>query len=131
MKILVAYHDRPVARAALALARDHAEIFGAKVFVVTSMEGGDEETVEDIKKAEAALKDAEAFLAEKGLACETHQVVHGQSPGEDIIWFARDNNVDLIFVGIEKKSRAQKLLLGSTAQYVILKAPCPVTTVKP
>ncbi len=38
--------------------------------------------------------------------------------------------LDQIFVGIEKKSRTRKLLLGSTAQYIILKASCPVITVK-
>jgi nucleotide-binding universal stress UspA family protein len=53
------------------------------------------------------------------------------SPGEDIVKFAEDNAIDFIFVGIEKKSRAQKILLGSTAQYIILKAGCPVVTVKP
>jgi nucleotide-binding universal stress UspA family protein len=31
---------------------------------------------------------------------------------------------------VEKRSKAQKILLGSTAQYIILKAPCPVLTVK-
>jgi nucleotide-binding universal stress UspA family protein len=35
-----------------------------------------------------------------------------------------------MFVGIEKRSRTQKLLLGSTAQFIILKAKCPVVTVK-
>ena len=130
MKILVAFHDTEVSRAALQLAREHARIFNAKVFIITSMEGGDEETAEDIKKAEAALQKAAQFMAEENVECETHQVVHGKSPGEDIVWFAQDNQIDLIFVGIEKKSKAQKLLLGSTAQYVILKSPCPVTTVK-
>jgi nucleotide-binding universal stress UspA family protein len=35
-----------------------------------------------------------------------------------------------MFVGIEKKSKTRKMLLGSTAQYVILKSPCPVVTAK-
>jgi nucleotide-binding universal stress UspA family protein len=69
-------------------------------------------------------------MEDKGLECEIHQIVHGRSPGEDIVWFARDNAIDLIYVGVQKKSKAQKILLGSNAQYVILKAPCPVTTVK-
>jgi nucleotide-binding universal stress UspA family protein len=52
------------------------------------------------------------------------------TPGEDLVRFAVENDIDLIFVGIKKKSKAQKIILGSTAQYIILKAPCPVTTVK-
>ncbi len=130
MNILIAYNDTPVSREALKLARDHAQTFNAKVFIITSMEGGENETLEDIKKAEKGLEDARAFMEEKGIECDTQQVVQGRSPGEDIIWYARENDIDLIFVGVEKKSKAQKLILGSTAQFVILKAPCPVTTVK-
>ena len=35
-----------------------------------------------------------------------------------------------IIVGIVQKSKVGKLLFGSTAQYVILNASCPVVTVK-
>ena len=44
--------------------------------------------------------------------------------------FVMENEIDHLFVGIEKKSKTQKIFLGSTAQYVILNAPCPVITVK-
>jgi CheY-like chemotaxis protein len=54
----------------------------------------------------------------------------GLSAGEDLVKFAQENDIDQIFLGIRKKSRAQKAILGSTARHVILKAPCPVTTVK-
>ena len=57
-------------------------------------------------------------------------MVRGLSPSEDLVQFAKDNDIDQIFVGIEKKTRTRKILLGSTAQYVILKAPCPVISVK-
>jgi nucleotide-binding universal stress UspA family protein len=130
MRILVCYNESDAARKALFLARDHAEVFKAKVFIMTSMEGGDKETTREIRRVEENLEKAKKFMEERDLDCEIHQVVHGQSPGEDIVWYAGDNNIDLIFVGIQKKSKAQKILLGSNAQYVILKAPCPVTTVK-
>jgi nucleotide-binding universal stress UspA family protein len=38
--------------------------------------------------------------------------------------------VDEIYVGARKRSKAGKFLLGSTTQYVVLHAPCPVVTVK-
>jgi nucleotide-binding universal stress UspA family protein len=57
-------------------------------------------------------------------------LARGSSPGEDLVYFAEENNIDQLFVGVEKKSKTQKMLLGSTAQYVILNAPCPVTAVK-
>ena len=55
---------------------------------------------------------------------------HSPGPGDDIVRFAEENAINQLYVGIEKKSRTRKLFLGSTAQYVILKAPCPVITVK-
>jgi nucleotide-binding universal stress UspA family protein len=130
MKILVAYNGSQVSKSALALARDFAGIFNAKVLVMTSMGGGTTEKLEEIKKAEADLLDAEKFLTEEKIECETHQLARGLAPGEDIVEFAKENEVDQLFVGIEKKSKTQKMLLGSTAQFVILKAHCPVITVK-
>ena len=130
MKFLVGYNGSKSAQAALALARDFAKVFQATVYVVASMEGGSSEKIEDIAKARADLEYADNFLKQENIDCEVREMVRGLSPGEDLIKFARDNDIDQIFVGIEKKTRTRKILLGSTAQYVILKAPCPVISVK-
>jgi nucleotide-binding universal stress UspA family protein len=130
MKFLVGYNGSVEAKAALQLARDFAKIFDARVFVLASMEGGAGEKIEDINQAEENLREAEEFLEEQGVECETHQLARGFTPGEDLVKFAEENQIDQIYVGIEKKSKTSKLLLGSTAQYVILKARCPVITVK-
>jgi nucleotide-binding universal stress UspA family protein len=50
--------------------------------------------------------------------------------GEQLVKFAEDEKIDQIFLGIIKKSKVGKFLFGSTAQYVILNAPCPVVTVQ-
>ncbi len=97
---------------------------------MSSMEGGAGEKVEDINQAEQNLREAKDFFEEQGVECETHQMARGLTPGEDLVRFAEENQIDQIFVGIEKKSRTSKLILGSTAQFVILKAPCPVITTK-
>lgn len=129
MKFLVGYNGSDMAKAALSLARVHAQHFGAEVFVVTSMGGGTSEKPEDIRKAELELAFAEQFLKEQGIRCEIHQLARGMSPGEDLVRFANEKDIDQIFVGVEKKSKTQKIILGSTAQYIILKAPCPVVSV--
>jgi len=130
MKFLVGFDGGPSSKRALALAREQAEQSDALVFVTTSMEGGAKEELKDIEEVEERLQWARDFLMEEKIQCETIQLARGLSPGEDIVKFAEDNGVDMIFLGIEKKSRARKILLGSTAQYIILKGPCPVTTTK-
>jgi nucleotide-binding universal stress UspA family protein len=130
MRFLVGYTGTTVAKEALALAREHALVFKAHVIIVTSMEGGSGEKPEQISQVAGDLREAEQFMKDRGVSCESHQLVRGLSPGEDLVLFAREQDIDLMFVGIRKKSRTQKLILGSTAQFIILKAPCPVVTVK-
>jgi nucleotide-binding universal stress UspA family protein len=52
------------------------------------------------------------------------------APGEDLVQFAKDNAVDEMVVGVKRRSKVGKILMGSTAQFVVLQAPCPVVTVK-
>ena len=130
MKILVAYNGSDAAKSALQLAKEHAKVFGAMVYIITSMGGGKREKAEEIAKAKADLEYAQKVLAEESIQCEGYDSVRGLSPGEDLVRFAEENQIDHIYVGVEKRSRTQKILLGSTAQYIILKAPCPVTTTK-
>ncbi|WP_299983996.1 response regulator [Desulfobacula sp.] len=75
------------------------------------------------------MKFAKRLLETSGLECAVQQSVRGFSPGENLVRFANENDIDHIFLGIKKKFRAQKAILESTVRYVILKAPCPVTTV--
>ena len=130
MKFLVGYDGTESAQRALALAGEQAKPFDALVYVVTSMGGGEKENLEEIKKAEDDLEKAKDLLVKEHIQCETIQLARGLSPGEDLVKFAEDNSIDIIFLGIKKKSRTRKILLGSTAQFIILKGPCPVTTTK-
>ncbi len=130
MNILVGYDGGEEGRLALALARDTAVFHKAFVHVITSMEGGSAEKQADIQKAEQGLAFAKTLLENSNIPCDCQQSVRGMSAGEDLVKFAEENDINHIFLGIRKKSRAQKAILGSTARYVILKAPCPVTTVK-
>ncbi|HDI60366.1 MAG TPA: universal stress protein [Desulfobacteraceae bacterium] len=130
MRILVGYNGSVESKAAVRLAGELAGPLGARVEVMTSMEGGPRERPEDIAAAEAHLKEASEIMAGRGVTCEVFQSVRGLSPGEDLVDYAKEKAVDLIVVGVEKRSKTQKILLGSTAQYIILKAPCPVLTVK-
>jgi nucleotide-binding universal stress UspA family protein len=52
-----------------------------------------------------------------------------QEAGEKLVDFARTEKADQMFIGIQKKSKVGKLIFGSTAQYIILNAPCPVVSI--
>ena len=130
MKFLVAYNGTDESKLALDLAKKHAKVFNAGVLVVSSSEGGKRERPEDISRIKLELDNIQKVLEGEGIDCEVNQLARGLSPGEDLILFAEENDVDQIYVGIRKKSRTSKLILGSTAQYIILKAKCPVTSVK-
>ncbi len=130
MKILVGYDGSNAARDAMALAVKHAKAFGATIHVVRSMEGGSHEDAEAIRQAQHDLDYARKFFEDAGVACESHLLVRGLSPGEDLVRFAEDNGVEEIVVGVRRRSRVGKVLFGSASQYAILEAPCPVVTVK-
>ena len=130
MKLLVSYSGTKESEAALKIARKHAKIFDAKLVVVSSSEGGKGEKPEEINKIKQDLESLQKDISEDGIECEVEQLARGLTPGEDIVLFAEENDIEQIYVGIPKKSRTSKLILGSTAQYIILKANCPVTSVK-
>lgn len=130
MQFLVAYDGSPQANEALKLAKKNALALNAKVFVVTSLFGGKETTSRDIEQAEDGLDYAKKLLNESGIEVETHLLIHGRSPGEDLVEFAKEKEIDQIFVGVRKVSQVGKMLFGSTARHLILNAPCPVVSVK-
>ena len=73
---------------------------------------------------------AKEFLSDSKAPYETHALVTNMSPGEEIVEFAERNDVGEIVIGIRKRSKVGKLVFGSTAQFVILNAHCPVVSIR-
>ncbi|MDZ7579200.1 MAG: universal stress protein [Deltaproteobacteria bacterium] len=115
---------------ALNTAKKYAAALAAQVHIVTSMVKGTEDDQEEIFQAERGLEYAKSVFSMEKMACETHLLIRGLSPGEDLVRFAEENDVDLAVVGVKRRSKVGKLLMGSTAQFVIIKAPCPVLSIK-
>jgi nucleotide-binding universal stress UspA family protein len=130
MKILVGYDGTNSAKEALSLAKSHAKALGASIDVVTSMQKGTESERKEIEQAERGLDYAKSMLEQAGISCNTHLLIRGLSAGEDLVEFANENQIGEIIVGVKRRSKVGKLLMGSTAQYIILQAACPVVTVK-
>jgi len=130
MKILIGYDGSNSAKDALKLAKDRAKTFNATVDVITSMVEAKNNQYDDVRQAELGLEYAKALLEENNIKCETHLLIRGHSPGEDLVKFTEDNQINEIVVGVRRRTKVGKLLMGSTAQYVILNASCPVVTIK-
>jgi nucleotide-binding universal stress UspA family protein len=130
MKIVVGYDGSDAANEALNVAKKHARAFDGRIYVITSLVGGTEESAEEIIKVRSQLENAVKSIQKEGIPCEEHLLIRGMEPGEDIVQFAEDHQADEIIIGVIKKSKVQKFLLGSNAQYVILHSPCVVIAVK-
>jgi nucleotide-binding universal stress UspA family protein len=58
------------------------------------------------------------------------EVVRRGKPFLEIINYARDNHVDLIVLGTHGRTALRQVLMGSVADKVVRKSPCPVLTVR-
>ena len=130
MKILVGYDGTNAAKEAIALAENHAQVFGATIILAYSMVGGPEVPRRDFEIAENSLEHEKNVLIDKNASCQTIMSVRGLEAGEDLVQLAGEHRVDEVIVGVRRRSKVGKIIFGSTAQYVVLNAPCPVVTVK-
>ena len=130
MKILVGYDGSNVSREAVSLAEQHARTFKAEIIIAQSMVGGPEVPRKDFETAEKNIEQQKNRLLDKNIPCEALLSVRGLQAGEDLIQIAEEHKVDEIIIGVRRRSKVGKLLFGSTAQYVILNASCPVVSVK-
>ena len=131
MKFMICYDGSEAAKSALQLAQKHAKSSDAKLEVVNAITRELPLKHAFIKEKEEDLqKEVLELVGDGDVPYETLVLVTSLTPGEQLIKFAEDEQVEQIYIGIIKKSKVDKLIFGSTAQYVILHAPCPVVTVK-
>ena len=131
MKILVGYDGSKAAMDALKVAQKHARAMAAKLEVVYAITRFDPKNYLEVQKAEEDLEQGvkDIFNGEN-LSYKTHLLLNDLSPGDQLVEFAERNSVDEIIIGVRRRSKVGKLIIGSTAQHVILNAPCPVVTAK-
>ena len=130
MKIQVCYRGKEAENDILELAVKHAKAFEGTVLLVTSMRGGEEVELKEFTRAEAKLENAKEFFEQQGVKIEIKLLERGLSAGEDLVNFSKESMVDEIIIGVRKRSKVGKFVFGSTAQFVILEASCPVISVK-
>lgn len=65
-------------------------------------------------------------LRQQGYTVSVHVGLVVVAAATDLVRAAADRDADLLVIGLAKRSRVGKALLGSDAQRVLLAAPCPV-----
>ena len=131
MNILVGYDGSNSAGEALKLAVRHAKAFSARLEVVTCVQRSQALDHQGVQIAEKKLADqVQSFFPDDDVPFEANVLISSLSPGENLVWYSQTKSVDAIFIGLKRRSKVGKLVFGSTAQYVILNASCPVVTTK-
>lgn len=74
---------------------------------------------------------AERVVALAGQGVSARAVVTVGVPWEEIIRVAAQEGAEMIVMGTQGRTGLDRLLLGSVAERVIRRAPCPVLTVRP
>ncbi|MFC0625650.1 universal stress protein [Kribbella deserti] len=128
MKILVGYVPTPEGEAALEAAAAEAVRRSATIVLVNTSRG--DAYVDDRYANQAELDTAEANLRERGLEVTIRHGVGGGDVATELLNAAVEENVDLIIIGLRRRTPVGKLILGSTAQRILLESPIPVLAVK-
>ena len=101
-----------------------AHAWAAEVYVSSMPQLRDEIEKESRQRLETLLgaEDRQRFRAEIALLAG--------NPFLEIIRYAKAHNVDLIVMGTHGRGPIAHMLLGSVAEKVVRKSPCPVLTVR-
>ena len=126
-RILAATDFSAPSDAALAQARRLADSTGASLHVLHVVDNMFMRVVlADPRDYEtAALRQMQDRVSDAVLAVE-----RSDEPADEIVSYARIHDIDLIVMGTHGRGRMAHLLLGSVAEKVTRKAPCPVLTMR-
>jgi nucleotide-binding universal stress UspA family protein len=128
---MVAYDGSEASKEALSLAKAHAKAFNDEIEVVRAEERSAELDYSNIHKLEQKLEnEINTLMNGENIPFKTTLLVSSSTAGEEIVRHLAVKNSKEICLGVRRRSKVGKLLFGSTAQYVILSAPCPVVTTK-
>jgi nucleotide-binding universal stress UspA family protein len=128
MSVVVGYVPRGEGEAALAHAVTEARSRQVRLVVVNTSRG--DALVDERFADEKQLTELERRLADSGVDHQVVQTIRGREAAEEILAAAHEHRADLVVIGLRHRSPVGKLLMGSTAQKVLLEAACPVLAVK-
>jgi nucleotide-binding universal stress UspA family protein len=128
MTIVVGYVPTPEGEAALAQAGEEARLRAETLVVVSSTRG--ESGVGPVYPQTSTLMRLVADLKADGVEVEVEHRERSTDAADEILSVADAVKASLVVVGLKKRSAVGKLVLGSTAQTVMLGARCSVLGVR-
>jgi nucleotide-binding universal stress UspA family protein len=128
--VVVGWIKSPEGQAAIDAAVEETRRRQGRLVVVHSAKGGGDEDPNTVVELRDALADLEQRLGADGLEVTVRDYVRGKDPADDLIDVAEKEDAALIVIGLRRRSPVGKLLLGSNAQEILLRADCPVLAVK-
>ncbi len=127
LTILVAYVARPEGQAALDKGIEIATRRNEALVVVNAGPGGKDDTgVVDGYEGERLAE----RLAKLPVPAEFKHFVRGKSTVDEIEALVNHLDVSVLVIGLRRRTAVGKLLLGSTAQEILMTVSCPVLCVK-
>lgn len=129
MTVVVGYVPNAQGEAALAAGADEARLRGMRLVVVSGTRG--ESAVSATVPQTSGLVMSVAALRGSGVECEIRNVEGERDAAAAILSVAAEVQAALVVIALKRRSAVGKLLLGSTAQRVLLDASCPVLTLRP
>lgn len=80
------------------------------------------------QRAEDRFGDARQLADDHGTTIDTETVLG--RPTTEIVAYAEDNDIEQIIMGSHGRDGMSRILLGSVAETVVRRSPCPVTVVR-
>jgi len=127
--VVVGFIRSAEGQAAVDAAVEEVRRRGGRLVVVHSAKGGDQDA-ETVVADRDALEALEGRLRGDGVEVVVRDFARGNDPADDLVDVADAEQAVLIVIGLRRRSPVGKLLLGSNAQQILLKADCPVLAVK-
>jgi nucleotide-binding universal stress UspA family protein len=128
MTVVVGYVPTPEGEAALHHGIAEARSREAHLVVVNTSRG--DAAVDPRYVDEGQLSTLRSALDDAAVPHELLHVIRGREAAEEILQVASARRASLVVIGVRRRTPVGKLLLGSTAQRVLLEADCPVLAVK-
>ena len=128
MTVLLAYISTPEGDAALAAAIDEATRRSTDAVVVNVTRPAEQLGSEF--STEQLLDGAATQFADAGVRAEVRQLPGGGDTADAIIAVADEIGPDVVVIGLRRRTAVGKLIVGSTAQRILLGVACPVLAVK-